>query len=69
MTICRAFDEWIDKKVDALEVDDKLWTLKCVGYGALSCLPDVLAVLGIYAIAQAGCNMIVGKGFTMNPKD
>lgn len=69
MTICRAFDEWIDKKVDALEVDDKFWTLKCVGYGMLSCLPDTLAVLGIFAIAQAGCNMIVGKSFTMNPKD
>lgn len=61
MTICGAFDEWINKKVDVLKEDDKHWALKCVGYGMLSCLPDMLAVLGIYAIAQAGCNMIVKK--------
>ncbi len=69
MTICRAFDEWIDKKVDMLTEDDKHWYLKCVGYGMLSCLPDALALLGIFTIVQAGCNMIAEKSFTTNSKE
>lgn len=68
-SIIKTYEEFLDRKVNELDTDDKHYALKCFLYGAASAIPEGLAAVGLQVFMIAGINLIRGKGWTVCPKD
>lgn len=67
--IIQALYNWCDKRIDDLNFDDDLDTLKAFGYGMVKGIPEGLMLVGAGVYVLAFCNLIRGKGWTVCPKD